>query len=1420
VPGEIKATASRLAEADRLLAAKKWSEGLDELQAVLDTAGDDLVPVGATQSVRARRLVHERIARLAPEGLQQYRKRADVRARRLLDQGAGTRDAATLRQVAEEWFCSRPGERALELLGDLAFERGRFAEAEAWWQLLAPPADAATSPGRLAFPGPQGDVARVRAKQLMAIHSQGRGESRRDRLAAYVAKHGSADGVLGGRKGKYADFLTDLFARPAFDRDTQPDWSTFGGDASRGGVQPAPPRLLDRLGVLCREGPAWRVGLPSFRLADEEANPAGIVLSRADYARSLAFHPLIVGGRLFVADAVRVTAFDLRRPGSQGVNLYDLGFSATPPQPNQRHTLTVTEGCLYARLGQPKVDEKAAAAGGDAKVFENRIVCLRLDPAPGEGAVRWVERGLSGANSRKRGRVVFEGTPVVRDGLVYVAATRLETDRKVTAVHCYDAEPPTASNGEEPPEPVLRWHTDVCEESEPGAAPRYRHRLLTLAGPLVISCGQNGVIVALDATTGHPAWASHVHARAPTYESKPPLTDLAPCVYADGHVYAAPGESRGLVCLDAESGRTLWHREAADVVHLLGVGAGRVIFATPTGLRAVDAETGGDGNGWSHEARTEYGKDGNRVGWSPAGRGFLAGEYVLWPAVDGAGGMAVHAVRQDDGEPDNDPTLLHRLPVGNLVFAEGCLAVAGRDELVVFVPPAWQLPERERGVKAAPESADAELAVARSEGDGGLVGRAVQSYARAERLSKHDGRLRQKARSERQRLWLDAGRRAAEARRWPEANDAFVQATAAGFSPVRRAEAFLEAGAAWQTAGRTDDAAAAWQAILDDADLRDSRVRDWQTAGHVAALRLAVLDSRLSGDREKIAATALAAAKDAPSLERVARRFGHTDAGRQALERLAHIEEQAGHPGAAADCWRRLLTMADDGPPASALAGLARTCERQGCVNAARIYWEYLAETHANDTVPDVDAVRPVRQVVADHLRTVPADVEAVTFPLRIAWEQPLDPQEELLLLPGSDVFVTAVRDASQSIACRDVATGKKRWRVPLAFRASQAFVRDDLLLVAGAAGVAALRREDGACSWSFLVPEEDQKEPLTGFRFHARFLHCFHGGRFISFDADSGEPWRLTDPDAGLHPPPPRGRFVRHFAPAGGHVLLQTSAGMRFSYLTGTAGRFKQFPATRPWTSDPLPTGDGVMTVEGNHRVTLLADCERWCYTLSGVTTRTGQPPRIAVVGDALLLLVQTNIGYELQRLDCATGKPLWPAPLLLGEPVAEPSDWVAGEGTVCLVEGGVLTARSLLDGKRVWETPVGDPGRMWRVERLSGGYLVYPAATTARHFGFRWLSGRLQWSLTPDVGEAFGRGLPLVCCDTSGRVVQRLDLPAGGPALRTECSLSAGLSVAPRASVWRGPAERCLPVQMSPRGVLVVVGPRARGLTPATAK
>src|SRR5262249_38274990 len=87
LPAESRPTAGRLAEARRRVAERKWGEAAEELPAVLDAAGDDLVPVDERRSVAARRLCHAYLAALPSEGLRLYRDRADAPARRWLEEG-------------------------------------------------------------------------------------------------------------------------------------------------------------------------------------------------------------------------------------------------------------------------------------------------------------------------------------------------------------------------------------------------------------------------------------------------------------------------------------------------------------------------------------------------------------------------------------------------------------------------------------------------------------------------------------------------------------------------------------------------------------------------------------------------------------------------------------------------------------------------------------------------------------------------------------------------------------------------------------------------------------------------------------------------------------------------------------------------------------------------------------------------------------------------------------------------------------------------------------------------------------------------------------------------------------------------------------------------------------------------------------
>ena len=96
------------------------------------------------------------------------RRRSTVQIAREIDLLGGDVDAFTTREYTGFYahtLDSRFAE-ALDLLGDLAFEKGQFEDAFAWWSLLVVPAGEATESRseRLLFPDPRVDLGKVRAK--------------------------------------------------------------------------------------------------------------------------------------------------------------------------------------------------------------------------------------------------------------------------------------------------------------------------------------------------------------------------------------------------------------------------------------------------------------------------------------------------------------------------------------------------------------------------------------------------------------------------------------------------------------------------------------------------------------------------------------------------------------------------------------------------------------------------------------------------------------------------------------------------------------------------------------------------------------------------------------------------------------------------------------------------------------------------------------------------------------------------------------------------------------------------------------------------------------------------------------------------------------------------------------------------------
>jgi outer membrane protein assembly factor BamB len=663
-----------------------WEQLPEEYYRLMQEAGEALVgqpgvdPAGAVSSTQARRFCHQRLAALPRASLALYRQRVDAEAAALLAQATRTRSPLPLRRIADELFCSSVGDQALDLLGDLAFERGQFGEAQHWWSLLVPLSSEPTAPqaSRLRFPDPRIDLVRTQSKRTLALIFQGRLDEARTAIACLQEDHPHARGILAGQEDIYGNILQktlNSFAENHLVNNDGP-WTTFGGSATRNRVltQGIPLHLFD-------DGPTWRVKLPGPGGAGKAADA-----ERSYPARRAAFHCVIVGQQVLIADCRTLVSYQLTTGKEHfRFEVKDVGLAGwrdiadTSDARNARFTLTVDRERAYARFGRPGYgpppDKEKPRKDAD-KEGPSCLVCLDLtEPDKKKPRLLWhVENGPDGKSS-------FEGAPLVQEGLVYMAASKLVGRRTTTSIVCYDA------GGKQ------RWTREVCdgpEFEENANGLRYRQHLLTWGEGQIVYCTHAGAIVAVDAWTGQPTWGVRYASRGPlTADGEPSPRELAPCVYADGRVFAAPADTDRLFCIDALTGEMQWELDGIEVVHLLGVAQGRVHVATRTGVQAVSVA-----NGQADWIQPIEGR------LPSLGRGVLAGSWLFWPTTDAT--LPYRAVSLQSGEQllriqgvmpepeEYDPARLWRVPTGNLAFGEGCLAVAGPDELAVFVPPAQQ----------------------------------------------------------------------------------------------------------------------------------------------------------------------------------------------------------------------------------------------------------------------------------------------------------------------------------------------------------------------------------------------------------------------------------------------------------------------------------------------------------------------------------------------------------------------------------------------------------------------------------------------------------------------------------------------------------------------------------------------------------
>lgn len=715
---------------------KQWSEAGEIYRKVLAEFGDRAIRVPeesrreknfvteTNRWVSVRELIMARQAAWPAKGRDAYRQRADAQAgvlwNRAIDPDGDPKQAiADLKRLASEYYLSSFGDKALERLGDLAFQSGQFVEAAKWYAGLARRPDSPVNePGMLAIPAvhpsPSSSPAVLSAKLILAQYAAGRltKSEQVNLIKAYAAAFPQASGSFAGRSGPIAASLAramtedGIYLPPV----ASEDWPTFAGDPARN-------RVVDEaIGLGARQ---WRVSVEPITAGRSTVQgmqfqggfgrrggfmPRNMPMNpnRNNGQPLLAYHPIVVDDQVIICNDRRISAFNLNEAakpdGSVGM-LWRQEFEA--PQRGQgamissagpRMTLTSRNGRIYARMGDSGVSLDFGNRMNPSNAF-----LVALD-ARNKGQILWRVAShqipLPHVNDKDTLQgATLEGTPVADDRRIYVVVT-LSGPQTSTYVASL-----SAVTGE------ILWVKYLFDAPNPfnlqaammGYQANHAHHLLTLAEDQLFYQSDSGAVASLEPETGQLRWLTAYPKREDAVNPGISMTsrrDLNPAVFADGMVYVAPADSPHLLALEASSGALKWKSAPLpDVVHLVGVSGGN-LFATGDRAWTLEAATGKIVRSWPDTGS----------GYEPAGRGLMAGTFLYWPTAN-----EIHILDQKTGlrSTRGSIRLKERFQTsgGNLALGDGYLVVAGTDNLSVFTQNTKLIRRYEQMIAASPDTA-------------------------------------------------------------------------------------------------------------------------------------------------------------------------------------------------------------------------------------------------------------------------------------------------------------------------------------------------------------------------------------------------------------------------------------------------------------------------------------------------------------------------------------------------------------------------------------------------------------------------------------------------------------------------------------------------------------------------------------------
>ena len=1409
---------------------KQWSEAIEIYQRVIQQYGDKVAklppdqPAGVEGSdfilyVDVRQFCQKRLAGLPPEARRLYREKVDSQAERWYRQGAKDRDRVLLRRVVDQAFASSWGDDAADLLGDLAFQDGRFEEALAAYRQLVP--DRIADGAGLVYPDPTVDIPRVAAKKLLARAALGENTPGPVDLEAYAKAYPNASGSLAAREGPYLATLATALKLDQLAPPSQPDgrWPTFAGSPKRTRIVPGPIDVGSK---------QWTVELERVQTGRGHRGNRGMPLmsgpARAD--RLLAYHPIVMGDQVIICNDSQIIAYNLNdrpdgRPSPSGASLKEAwkqgDEQAGAPQATRlsegipRFTLTAFGDRVYARMGLTSSPFMGGRMRGMNGGSQNYIMALDRST---DGKLLWKKpspdvfppRKPGDANNRNLG---FEGSPVADARNVYVALTE-RREQTATYVACLDAD--TGATrwlrylGAATIDPDNMFPMNMGMGMPGGGVPNdFGHRLLTLDGPTLYYQTNLGAVVALDAESGSVRWAA-TYPRVDRTGGSGHERDLNPAIIHDGLVIVAPDDASSIYAFEAAGGRLVWKTDPLPdeikLAHLLGVAKGRLV-ATGDRVLLFDIKNGKLLHSWPDTGQ----------GYEGFGRGILSGDKIYWPTRN-----EIHILDQTTALRSEPPIKLqetYQETGGNLAVGDGYLIVAQDNKLVVFCQNRRLIQRYREEIARAPDQAAPYYRLARAAEATGQDELALQSLDDAVKHAKDtetiDGEpLIAATRDHRYRLLTKIGEKARVAGDFLAAEQRYRQAAAAAPLDRDRLNARLAEADVQRQRGAVKESIETLQALLAEAPLRsiDIAIDHGRRTIRSDLLITDRLSSLVQGegrpqyasfDREARALLDKGRADRNPRLlEEVGRSYPVAEAVPDALIALGKLELDRQRPAEAARAYKRLLAGPageHSRPRALALLGLARAYEAQKLwVPARDAYVQALNRfPEVSVELEELGTETRLAQVVSRKLQQPPFDrltadraEPSLPAPLSRLWSKTLGTPNLPLPADGippsseaSRIFLVQGKTLKQV----NTSTGSPRWTADLGSTPVWVGYLDDRVVAGTETRLVALGLEKGNLLWQFdandaaadgqtlnpFAPSLPASRPsaipagkLHGFRVVGNRVFCLRGEhQLLAFDGETNLiEWSFSAGAGAINPNlliDPQ-RVVLQIRKPNALLVLETSSGRRTA----------EYPQDQEelWTRPPLPLDDDHVVLVADRRTVTSFDLAKgvntWVFRETREMPKNG-PPR--VFGDAeRLLLVQD--GSELIRLDATSGLKKWARPLGAEDLSERPDALVLDGRRVYWVSGPLLSSVSLADGALAWRKHLSGPNSGWSVELTESSVLAYPGL--------------------PRKADSQVDGFPLVFLRRDdGRLVQRLlfSVPVTEVAVRLA---PGGLVVATQAGLW----------------------------------